>query len=209
MFEDAEDRERYYALLAEGVSSHPIECHQDVQMGNHVHLLLEGEMAAVSKLMWFVNHRYARAYNKRHGHLDHLVGQRFHAAEVPDRYAARAVSVYIAMNPVRAGLCEHPREWQYGSYAAHATADAARPHLTTVYTRGLFACRRTTFDAAIDAAVELRSGGRPSLAAILPSSSRLAREHVRHAREMFGFTAPEIAAHYGTSARTIQRWLAA
>ena len=208
MFEDAEDRERYYDLLDQGIASNHVECHQDVQMGNHVHLLLEGKMAEVSTLMWFVNHRYALVYNRRHGQLNHLLGRRFHASEVPDRHAARAVCVYIAMNPVRAGLCRYPQDWQYGSYRTHTTGESPRPHLATEFTRELFASRGTTFEAATDASVELHRGGRPALAAILPPPGRLTPEHVRHAREVFGFTAPEIAQHYGTSARTVRRWLA-
>ena len=84
MFEDADDRERFYGLLDAGVATYEVECHQDVQMGNHVHLLIEGEMAEVSQLLWFVSHLYARAYNRRHGRINHLVGRRFHASEVPD-----------------------------------------------------------------------------------------------------------------------------
>lgn len=208
MFEDPEDRERYYRLLDEGIATYRVECHQDVQMGNHVHLLLEADMADVSKLMWFVNHRYAIGYNKRHGRINHLVGRRFHASEIPDWPAARAVCVYISMNPVRAGLCRHPRQWEYGSFRAHAAGDAPRPHLTTAFTARLFASHGTTLEDATDAAVALDRGGRPRLEAIMPSPSKLTPEHVRHARQVFGFTAPEIAQHYGTSPRTVQRWLA-
>ena len=79
-------------------------------------------MTAVSALMWFVSHRYALAYNQRHGRLNHLLGRRFHASDVPDGRAARAVCVYIAMNPFERGS-EHTADWMYGSFpAAMATA---------------------------------------------------------------------------------------
>lgn len=208
MFEDTDDRECYYDLLGQGIAGEPVKCHQDVQMGNHVHLLLDGKMADISKLMWFVSHRYALAYNRRHGRVNHLVGRRFHAAEIPDWHAARAVSVYIAMNPVRAGLCRSPVDWRYGSYRSHAVGEAARPHLTTDFTCELFAMRGTSFEAAVDAAIARQQGGRPPLGAILPSPEQLTREHVVSARHIFGFTAPEIAAHYGRSTKTVTRWLA-
>jgi REP element-mobilizing transposase RayT len=208
MFADTDDRERFYDLLGAGVARYRVRCHQDVQMGNHVHLLLEGPMTEISALLWFVSHRYARAYNRRHGQLNHLLGRRFYAAEVPDRYAARAVCIYIAMNPVRAGLCTHPAAWEFGSYRAHALGEPPRPHLETDLTRALFAGRATTFAAAIDAAVALERGGRPTLAAILPTADRLTRDHLRHACELFGFTPTEIAQHYGRSASTLRRWLA-
>ena len=207
MFEDADDRERFYDLLDTGIATNHVECHQDVQMGNHVHLLLEGKMVDISRLLWFVSHRYALAYNQRHGRVNHLVGRRFHASEVPDRSAARAVCVYIAMNPVRAGLCEHPLDWEYGSYRSHAIGEMARPHLSTDYTRELFAVRGMTLGAAIDVAIARGHGGRPALAAILPAVNALTQEHVRHARDIYGYTVHEIAAHYGRSARTLKRWL--
>jgi REP-associated tyrosine transposase len=207
MFQDDDDRERFYRLLDDGVATYQVECHQDVQMGNHVHLLIEGKMAEVSQLLWLVSHRYALAYNRRHGRINHLVGRRFHASEVPDASAARAVSVYIAMNPVRASLCGHPREWEHGSFRAHATSDLARPHLTTGYTRELFAVRGTTLASAVDSAIRRDRGGRPALAAILPAANQLTATHVQHAREIYGYTVHEIAAHYGRTAQTMKRWL--
>ncbi len=63
IFEEPDDRELFYDLLDTGVATYQVECHQDVQMGNHVHLLLEGDMTEVSQLLWFVSHRYALAFN--------------------------------------------------------------------------------------------------------------------------------------------------
>ena len=208
IFEDDDDRVLFYRLLAAAVTRHDVECHQDVQLGNHVHLLLGGEMAAVSAVMWFVSYRYARAFNLRHGRSDHLLGRRFHCSDVPDERAARAVCVYIAMNPVRAGLCRHPAEWEYGSFRASIGATVGRPHLSAGFTDDLFAQRGTSFRSAVEVALELDRGGRPRLADILPPVDRLTDEHVRHAREVFGFTVDEIAQHYGRTARTLQRWFA-
>ena len=92
MFDDVEDRERFYDLLGTGLAANDVECHQDVQMGNHVHLLLEGAIADVSTLLWFVSHRYALAYNQRHGRMNHLLGRRFHASERPRRATPPAQS---------------------------------------------------------------------------------------------------------------------
>jgi REP element-mobilizing transposase RayT len=204
IFEAPVDRERFYDLLQVGLAANNIDCHQDVLMGNHVHLLLEGDMADVSNVLWFVSHRHALASNQRRGRINHLLGRRFYASEVPDTRAARAVCVYIAMNPVRAGLCRHPRDWAFGSYRALTGDEVPRPHLDPDFTRHLFAARGTTFEAATEAAVARDQGGRPPLAAILPPLERLTQEHVRHARQIYGYTVPEIAAHYRRSARSLR-----
>ena len=113
--------------------------------------------------------------------------------------------VYIAMNPVRAGLCRHPAEWEYGSFPRLDRRPVGRPHLSAGFTDKLFAQRGTCFRGAVEAALELDRGGRPRLADILPPADRLTDQHVRHAREVFGFTVDEIAQHYGRTARTLQR----
>lgn len=139
IFEDPADRERFYDLLHVGLAANDVDCHQDVLMGNHVHLLLEGDMVDVSAVMWFVSHRYALGSNQRSGRINHLLGRRFYASEIPDARAVRAVSVYIAMNPVRAGLCRHPWDWPFGFLprprARRDAAGAPRPGLHTATLR--------------------------------------------------------------------------
>ena len=165
-------------------------------------------MAEVSKLLWFVSHRYARAYNQRHGRINHLIGRRFHASEVPDRTPPAPSSVYIAMNPVRAGLCSAPARLGVrlvpGPRRRRPPAAAPLERLHTRPLRG----RATTFEAAIGC-------GRRASSAVAGRRWRrscrrangLTPEHVRHAREIYGYTVHEIAAHYGRTAQTMKRWL--
>ncbi len=83
MYEDVQDRETFYRILGSAIEESPLLCHEDVLMGNHFHLFLEGPIEAVSTLMWRVNHRYAVAYNNRHGRINHLLGRRFMARRSP------------------------------------------------------------------------------------------------------------------------------
>ena len=128
---------------------------------------------------------------------------------MPDSRAARAVSVYIALNPVRAGLCGHPAAWESGSYAAHALTAEPRAHLSTDYTATLFGRTASTLVLASEVALDAARGGRPGLAELLPDLQRVTRAHVRHANEVFGYGPDEIARYYGVSARTLRRCLAA
>jgi REP element-mobilizing transposase RayT len=203
IFEDGYDRERFYGILDVGIAEHDVECHADVLMGNHFHLLLEGNIAAVSALLWLVNFRYAIGYNLRHGRINHVLGRRFHSSEVPDDRAARAVAVYIALNPVRAGLCREPDGWEHGSFSV------PRGHLSSGFIRDLFGRSGTTLAIAVETALAAKAGGRPALAALLPDLHRLTRAHVLHARQVFGYQPDDIARHYGVSPRTMRRRLAA
>jgi REP element-mobilizing transposase RayT len=206
IYEGVDDRQTFYGILGRAVQASPVLCHGDVLMGNHYHLFLEGAIEDVSALMWRVNHRYALAYNECHDRINHLFGRRFHATPIADRRGARAVAVYIALNPVRAGFCDDPRQWPFGSFAAHAGTAPPRSHLTTAFVRELFGPHQTFVDAC-DAAMG-RHAGRPSLETLLPSIRDLTREHVAQAVRIFGYAIEEIAAYYGVSVRTLYRWVA-
>jgi hypothetical protein len=164
-------------------------------------------MADVSSLLWSVNCRYATHYNARHERINHLFGRRFHCSPVADERGAQAVSVYVALNPVRAGFCELPGEWPYGSYAVYAGDAAAPPYLTTEFIGGLFGPGRTLADACADE-LGVRTPGRPPLGTFLPPRADLTRVHVRQAIAIFGYTDEELARYYGVSVRTLYRWIA-
>jgi putative transposase len=208
IYHDSTDRERFYEILARALGEAPVLCHADVQMGNHYHLVLEGASEDVSRVMWAVNHRYAVSYNRRHTCRGHVFGGRFHSSPVVDRPGARALVLYIALNPVRAGFVDHPVDWPYGSYRAHVGADQPRPHLETGLVARLFETEASMADAC-EAAIAEGAGGRPSLATLMPAPSKLTRLHLDQAFGLFGYTTEEIAEHYQVSVRTLRRWLAA
>lgn len=63
-----------------------------------------------------LNGVYAQGFNHRHGRVGHLVQDRYHAAII-EREAHLLESIrYIALNPVRAGLCRRPELWPWSSY---------------------------------------------------------------------------------------------
>ncbi len=208
-----DDRETFYGLLASGCRTYDVRCHADCLMGNHYHLVLEAPVAAVSKLLWFVNNRYAIAYNDRHGRVDHLFGRRFHSSTMPDDRAAMAVMAYVALNPVRSRLSRHPAGWPAGSYRAHVRLEAPRPHLATEWARELFARHDTSLEERVaralrEAGASNDQAGRPTLDDLFPDGRAVTREHVRHAGDVFGYARTEIAAHLGAAERTLSRWLA-
>lgn len=204
MYEDVHDRETFYGILADAICESSVLCHADVLMGNHYHLLLEGAMGDVSALLWWVNHRYALAYNRRHGRINHLVGRRFHCSPIADHAGTRAVAVYIALNPVRAGFCTRPHEWPYGSFGAHTGAEWPRSHLTLGLTRDLFPPSMTLARACHRA---LGVGGRPPLRQLLPARRDLTRRHLIQAIRIFGYSHEEIARHYDVTPRSLNRWV--
>jgi putative transposase len=60
---------------------------------------------------------YAQSYNRRHRRYGVLWADRFKSVLLEGGRAVRTISAYIELNPVRAGLCEDPKEYRYCGYA--------------------------------------------------------------------------------------------
>lgn len=204
LYADGDDRERFYDILARALAPVDVECHHDVQMGNHYHLLLGGPIEAVSEVMWRLNYRHALTYNRRYGRTDHLLGKRFFSSPVPGAVEFRTVALYIVRNPVRAKLCREPTEWPHGSCRAHLGLEPPLPHLCTALTAEHFPAAAGGFAAACARSVPAR----PLLAELLPARERLTPDHLRCAIGVFGYDHDAIAQYYRVSPRTIRRWVA-
>ena len=100
-------------------------------MGNHYHFLVDGSRTDLSDAMHRLNGTYAQAFNRRHGLDGHLFQDRFYAVAVVSEWHLFELLRYIALNPVRAGLCDFPAEYRWSSFAA-TTGVAHAPRFLAV-----------------------------------------------------------------------------
>lgn len=118
VFLDEHDRRRFVRRLGDAIDGRPLGCLAYCLMGNHIHLILSGDGLSISRVMRDVLGGHARYFNRRHERSGYLFGARFHDVHIASDAQMHAALRYVALNPVRAGLVEHPREWPWGSYAA-------------------------------------------------------------------------------------------
>ena len=123
-FLGAEDHALYLSLLVQFARETTTAVHAWVLMGNHVHLLVTpGAAGSPSVLMHRVGLAYGRATNRRYGRTGTLWEDRFYASPVDsDRYVL-ACSRYIELNPVRAGIVDHPADYRWSSYHDNTQSD--------------------------------------------------------------------------------------
>ena len=120
VFLDDEDRQRYLGWLLEALREHDIALHAWVLMGNHLHLLWTAPSAAAgSGAMASVARRYAQHFNRRYGRSGTIWEGRYRSTIVTSAGYVLACYRYIDLNPVRAGLVEHPALWPWSSYLHH------------------------------------------------------------------------------------------
>ena len=123
-------------------------------MGNHFHLLIETPNANLSIGMRQLNGVYAARFNRRHNRAGHLFEGRFKAYLVDKDAYALGVARYVVLNPVRAGLCSHAREWRWSSYRATAGLEPPPRFLTIDWLLGQLSHDRTSAHARYTAFVE-------------------------------------------------------
>jgi REP element-mobilizing transposase RayT len=94
-------------------------------MPNHHHVVLKAPQDGLSAGFQELNGNHSRRTNRRHDRMDHLFRNRFRWTPVLSDAHLIGTVLYVARNPLTAGLCGHAREWRYGSYRAIAGDELA------------------------------------------------------------------------------------
>ena len=115
LFHEEDDYLEMLARLKQVSHSYEIELVAFVLMSNHIHLLLLQKEANLHEAMRDLFSKYARRHNKKYERKGHLFGGRYRQAVCTDEAYFIAVSLYIHLNPVRAGLVLQPREYRWSS----------------------------------------------------------------------------------------------
>ena len=128
------DREFFLVLLQLVVLRYGWRLHAYCLMGNHFHLLVETPDANLAAGMQMLKSRYAIWFNANAGREGALFERRYRSELVVREAHAYELARYVVLNPVRAKLCPHPRDWRWSSYRAAVGAVSAPPFL---YLNGL------------------------------------------------------------------------
>ena len=104
--------------LARVSERHGWECLAYCLMGNHYHLIVRTPQPNLSTGMRLLNGAYANWFNARHERVGHVFQGRFRSVLLRSSIHLRTAVRYVLRNPVAAGLCGHPRDWRWSSYAA-------------------------------------------------------------------------------------------
>lgn len=120
-----EDYRFYLDHLAEQAAKHGCTLHAGCLMTNHVHLLLTPQQEnSLGGMMKALGQRYVQYVNRTYRRSGTLWEGRFRSCLLQDEAYVLACYRYIEMNPVRAGMVQHPADYRWSSYRANAQGDA-------------------------------------------------------------------------------------
>jgi putative transposase len=114
----AKDRHAWLQWLLKAKNRNHLVILNYAVTSNHIHLLVvdEGERDVIPRSMQLVAGRTGQEYNIRKGRKGAFWEDRYHATAIESGDHLVRCIVYIDLNMVRAGVVNHPSEWETGGY---------------------------------------------------------------------------------------------
>ncbi len=118
------DYRLYLDILREQAQKHDCRVHAYVLMTNHVHLLLTPERPqGPAQVMKHLGQRYVQYINRTYRRSGTLWEGRFRSCLAQREEYVLTCYRYIELNPVRAGIVEHPADYPWSSYRANGQGE--------------------------------------------------------------------------------------
>ncbi len=116
VFYDENDREIFLENFGEVCMSYNWCCYAYCLMDNHYHLFIETIDATLAQGMRDLNGIYTQRFNQKYSRTGHVFQGRYKAFVVDSDAHFCEVARYVVLNPVRARLVSHPKDWKWSSY---------------------------------------------------------------------------------------------
>jgi len=144
IFRSQRDREKFLGYVGEAVKRYGIKVHTYCLMTTHYHFLIETPHANLSQAIKWINVGYAVYFNRKQRRFGHLFQGGFKAVLVEADEYLELLSRYIHLNPVRARMVEHCRDYPWSSYQALSGYVKSPEWLETDWLLSLFGEDRDT-----------------------------------------------------------------
>ena len=114
-----EDRRTYLTILRDCCERFELGILAWCLMSNHVHLVaVPHREDSLARALGRAQADYARWLHVRQRQIGHLWQNRFYSCPLEKDHLWDVIR-YVELNPVRAGLVQHAREWRWSSAKAH------------------------------------------------------------------------------------------
>ena len=210
IFHDDADRSFFLRALRRAAAWHRWTCLSHCLMPNHFHLVVETPEPTLGAGMHQLGSHYAHEFNRRHGTGGgHLFQSRFGSVLVRSDEQFAQLLRYVALNPVKAGLCDDPARWRWSSHRELLCDSDARARLEELLERwGGEPGTRYAHLFEPGHVLEARYGSddpwthRPPLEELLRGENA---DHAMRAAREHGYPLREIAAAVGVAVSTVSR----
>jgi len=119
------DYQYFRDAIIEAAGRFGLAIHAYVWMTNHIHLLATPtDTDSISKTFQSAGRKYVQYFNYTHKRSGTLWEGRYRATVVDSEQYMLSVMRYIELNPVRAGMVAHPRDYPWSSHRHYAYGES-------------------------------------------------------------------------------------
>lgn len=114
----ATDRSRWLQLLFEARKRYGVSILNYTVTSNHIHLIVtdNGRPESIPRTMQYVAGKTGQEYNRRKKRRGAFWQDRYHATAIESGAHLRQCLVYVDLNMVRAGVVNHPAQWNWNGF---------------------------------------------------------------------------------------------
>lgn len=116
IFEEKEDYEKFIKILQDCKEICRYELYAYCLMGNHIHILLRVDKEPLETVFRRIGSRFVYWYNIKYERHGHLFQDRYKSEPIDDDAYFIVALRYILRNPIKAGLCNKAKDYQYSSF---------------------------------------------------------------------------------------------
>lgn len=142
IFKSIRDREKFLEYVGKAVERYGIKIHSYCLMTNHYHLLIETPHPNLSQAIKWINVGYVAYFNRKRRRSGHLFQGRFKAVVIDADEYLKHLSRYIHLNPKRAGMVKHCKDYPWSSYPVLGGYSKVPEWLETAWLLSLFGQNR-------------------------------------------------------------------
>ena len=117
-FREDEDREKFMKSITDACEKYDVQLLVCVLMSNHVHMILKGQIKQFKFVFESVGASFARWHNYKYGNKGAFWDQRYYNMPIETRMQFLNCAAYIFNNPVKAGMVEHPQDYEWSNFNA-------------------------------------------------------------------------------------------
>lgn len=123
LFLEENDYLAMLGILKKSAEEYQINYHALCLMPNHIHILIQPQERNLFETMRYIFSRYALWFNKKYQRKGHLFCGPYRQSVCLDPTYLLTASIYIHLNPVRAGLVQDGSAYRWSSWALYCKDD--------------------------------------------------------------------------------------
>lgn len=135
LFSYKSDYRFFLSRMARASREHRVGVHCKVLMRNHVHLIgTPHDCESLSNFVRSFAQSYAQFRNRKRASSGKLFEERFKCVPIMSEEQMAITTVYIELNPVRAGICPTAQDYRWSTFRLHAGLDGTDPAIESLWT---------------------------------------------------------------------------